>query len=74
MTKLFDSEEYFEEMLRLEEEYQKEQRVPIVEDYNEEELWALFEEQYNNYDIELMNNVINKKEDRLFIDLKYIPF
>jgi len=74
MTKLFDSEEYFEEMLRLEEEYQKEQRVSIVEDYNEEELWALFEEQYNNYDIELMNNDINKKEDRLFIDLKYIPF
>jgi len=74
MIKLFDSEEYFEEMLRLEEEYQKEQRVSIVEDYNEEELWALFEEQYNNYDIELMNNDINKKEDRLFIDLKYIPF
>lgn len=74
MTRLFDSEEYFEEMLRLEEAYKKEQRVPIVEDYNEEELWALFEEQYSNYDIELMNNEMNKREDRLFIDLKYIPF
>jgi hypothetical protein len=74
MTKLFDSEEYFEEMLRLEEEYKKEQRIPIVEDYNEDELWALFEEQYTNYDIELMNNELNKREDRLFIDLKDIPF
>lgn len=74
MTKLFDSEEHFEEMLRLEEEYKKEVRVPIVEDYNEEELWALFEEQYSNYDMELMNNDINIKEDSMLIDFRDIPF
>jgi hypothetical protein len=74
MTKLFDSEEYFEEMLRLEEEYKKEQVFPIVEDYNEDELWALFEEQYSNYDIKLMNNELNKREDNILIDFKYIPF
>jgi hypothetical protein len=74
MTKLFDSEEYFEEMLRLEEEYKKEVRVPIVADYNEEELWALFEEQHNYYDMELMNNNVNKEEDSMLIDFKDIPF
>lgn len=74
MTRLFDSEEYFEEMLRLEEEYRRSQRVPIVEDYDEEELWTLFEEQYNNYDIELMNKIVNKREDSMLIDFKYIPF